>query len=90
MWWLSSKESTCNAGNVGSILWVQEVPLDKEMKTHSSILLGKFHGQRNLVGYSPWSHKSVRHDLETKLQPVYGTEFQDPSCLSKSNIRFCL
>ena len=20
-------------------------------------LLGKFHGQRNLVGYSPWSHK---------------------------------
>ena len=24
------------------------------MATHSSILGGKFHGQRNLVGYNPW------------------------------------
>ena len=22
----------------------------------------KFHGQRNLVGYSPWGHKRLRHD----------------------------
>ena len=27
------------------------------------------HGQRSLVGYSPWSHKKVRHDLMTKQQP---------------------
>ena len=27
------------------------------MATHSSILPGEFHGQRNLVGYSPWGHK---------------------------------
>ena len=33
----------------------QEDPLEKEMATHSSILAwGKFHGQRSLVGYSPW------------------------------------
>ena len=25
------------------------------MKTHTSILAGKFHGQRSLAGYSPWS-----------------------------------
>ena len=24
------------------------------MATHSSILAGEFHGQRSLVGYSPW------------------------------------
>ena len=24
------------------------------MATHSVFLLGKFHGQRSLVGYSPW------------------------------------
>jgi len=32
------------------------------MATHSSILvLGKkSHGQRNLVGYRPWCHKSWR------------------------------
>ena len=28
-------------------------------------LPGKSHGQRNQVGYSPWSHKSVGRDLAT-------------------------
>ena len=32
-------------------------PLEKEMVTHSSILAGKFHGQKSLVGYSPWGCK---------------------------------
>ena len=27
------------------------------MAIHSSILAGEFHGQRSLVGYSPWGHK---------------------------------
>ena len=27
------------------------------MATHSSILSGEAHGQRSLVGYSPWDHK---------------------------------
>ena len=29
-----------------------EDPLEKV--THSSILTGEFHGERSLVGYSPW------------------------------------
>ena len=41
--------------------WVQslaqEDSLEQEMAIHSSILAGKFHGQRNLVGYSHWGHK---------------------------------
>ena len=41
--------------------WIQslgwEDPLEEEMVTHSSFLSGKFHGQRSLVGYSPWGHK---------------------------------
>ena len=38
------------------------------MITHSSVLAGKSHGQRNLVGYSAWpvGHKRVRHDVVTK------------------------
>ena len=32
--------------------------LEKEMATHPSTLAGKFHGQRNVVGYSPWVAKS--------------------------------
>ena len=28
----------------------------------------KFHGQRSLVGHSPWGCKRVRHNLATKQQ----------------------
>ena len=37
-----------------------EDPLEKEMAVHSSIQPGKSHGQRSLVGYSPWGHKKSR------------------------------
>ena len=41
--------------------WVQslgwEDPPEEGMTTHSNILPGEFHGQRSLVGYSPWGHK---------------------------------
>ena len=44
-------------------MWIQslgwEDPLEEEMATHSSILAGEFHGQRRLVGYSPWDHKEL-------------------------------
>ena len=50
-----SKEYTCSAGDLGLILG-QEDPLEKGMATHSSILAWEIHGQRNLVGYSPWVH----------------------------------
>ena len=39
-------------------MWVQslcqEDPLEEGMATHSSILAGESHGQRSLVGCSPW------------------------------------
>ena len=35
----------------------REDPLEKEMAIHSSILAWRSHGQRSLVGYSPWGHK---------------------------------
>ena len=31
--------------------------VEKEKATHSGTLPGKPHGQRRLVGYSPWGHK---------------------------------
>ena len=37
----------------------QENPLEKGMTTHSNIMPGEFHGQRNLVGYSPRGHKEL-------------------------------
>ena len=37
----------------------QEDPLEKGMATHSMLLPGEFHGQRSLVGYSPWGLKEL-------------------------------
>ena len=49
--------------------WVQSLSqkdsLEKEMATIPVFLPGKSLGQRNLAGYSPWSHKKVGHDLAT-------------------------
>ena len=46
----------------------QEDPLLKEVTTILVFLPGKSHGQRSLLGYSPWSHKRVRHNLATNQQ----------------------
>ena len=40
---------------VQSLGW--ENLLEKGMATYSSILAWRFHGQRSLVGYSPWDCK---------------------------------
>ena len=58
-WWLSGEESVCRAVDAWVQSLGQEDPLDEEMATHSSILAGKFHGQRSLVGYSPWGCKEL-------------------------------
>ena len=44
----------------------REDSVKKEVATHSSVLLGKSHGQRSLAGYIPWGHKRVGHYLVTK------------------------
>ena len=41
-----SKESACNAGDLGSILGGED-PLQKGETTHSSVLAGEFRGQRS-------------------------------------------
>ena len=51
-WWLSGKESTCNAGDAKNTL-----PWRRKWKLAPVFLPGKFHGQRSLVGYSPRGHK---------------------------------
>ena len=50
------KNPPANAGDPVRSLG-QGDPLEEGMATHSSILPGKSHGQRSLVGYSPWGCK---------------------------------
>ena len=40
--------------------WVRKIPWRKEWLP-TPVFLPEFHGQRSLVGYSPWGHK----DLDT-------------------------
>ena len=61
------KNLPANVGDMYSIPGLGR-SLEKEMATHPCILARESHGQRGLVGYSPWGHKTVRHDLETKKQ----------------------
>ena len=42
---------------VWSLGW--EDPLEKGMATPPVFLVGKSHGQRSLVGYSPWGRKEL-------------------------------
>ena len=46
----------------------QEYPVEKKMATHSSILAWEIPWTYDLVGYSPWEHNRVQHDLTTKQQ----------------------
>ena len=51
----------------------REDPLEKEMATDSSILENS-HGQRSLVGYSPYGGKELwhRHSWATTYMPTPG------------------
>ena len=62
------KASACSAGAPGSIPKSGTSPGEGHDNPTPVFLPGESHGQRSLVGYSPWGHKRVRHDLVTKQQ----------------------
>ena len=51
-WWLSGRESICNAGDMGSIPGPGD-PWRKKWQPTPVFLPGKSHGQRSMEGYSP-------------------------------------
>ena len=57
-WWFSGKESACQCRRCGFDLWVGKIPWRRKQQPTPVFLPGEFHGQRSLVGYSSWSHKS--------------------------------
>ena len=54
--WLSGKESTCQAEDTGWMLGLED-PLEKEVATHSSILVWEIPWIEEPAGHSPWGHK---------------------------------
>ena len=67
-WWLSGKESACQAGDMGSSPRLGRFPWRRKWQPTAVFLPGKSHGQRSLVGYSSCGHKKIEHDLVTKQQ----------------------
>ena len=57
--WLSSKDSTCNAGDTGSIPGWGRFPWRRIWQPTPVFLPGKVYGQRKLTVYSPWGCKTV-------------------------------
>ena len=56
----SGKEAACQCKRCkrhGFSFWVERIPWRRNWQPTPVLLPGKFHGQRNLVGYSPWGHK---------------------------------
>ena len=51
------KESTCNAGDLGSVPGLERSPGGGHGNPLQYSCLENPHGQRSLVGYSPWGHK---------------------------------
>ena len=59
------KESTCNAGDLGSIPGLGRSPRGGHGNPFQYSCLEIPHGQRSLEGYSPWGH-TVGHNWENK------------------------
>ena len=58
-WWLNSKESNCQCRRSQLDPWVGKIPWKRKRQPTPVFLPGKSHGQRRLVGYSPWGHKEL-------------------------------
>ena len=63
------KESTCNAGDLASVPGLGRSPEEEHGDSLQYSCLENPHGQRSLVGYSPWVHKEsdTTEQLSTSL-----------------------
>ena len=65
---VDSASQAGDTGNLGLIPGSGRFPWRKKWQSTPVFLSGESHGQRSLVGHSPWGHKRVRYDLMTRQQ----------------------
>ena len=89
--WLSGKNPSANAEVLKFNPWVRKIPWRRKWKPTPVFFLEKSHGQRNLAGYPPWSHKEsdVTQRLSTSTpQRLWFGHFwrlaQKPACLTSA------
>jgi len=71
--------SACQCRRHGLNPWVRKIPWRRNWQPTPVFLSGKFHGQRSLVGYSPWGHK------ESDM-----TEWRHTHTHTQSALQYCL
>ena len=67
-WWLRCKEFTCSVGDLGPIPGLGRYPVGGHSNPLQYSGLDTPHGQRSLVGYSPWGHKVL--DMTEQLSTL--------------------
>ena len=67
------QEPACRAEETGFNGGVGKIPLEEGMATKSGIVAQETHGQRSLVGYSPWGRKEL--DMTDTSFPVSVVSF---------------
>ena len=58
-WWLRWLSVCLQCGRPGFDPWVGKIPWRRKWQSTPGLLPGKSHGQRSLVGYSPWGRKEL-------------------------------
>ena len=58
-WWLRWLSVCLQCGRPGFDPWVGKIPWRRKWQSTPVLLPGKSHGQRSLVGYSPWGRKEL-------------------------------
>ena len=73
--WLSGKGSACQCRTRGFDPWVRNIPWRKKWQPTQVFLPWKSHGQKSLVGYSPWGCKKVRQHWTTLVNLSFSIFF---------------
>ena len=66
--WLSCKESACHVDLASVSPWVGKISWRREWLPTPVFLPGEFHGQKSLVGYSPWGWEEYDTPEQTNNQ----------------------
>ena len=64
-WWLRRLSVCLQCGRLQFNPWVRKIPWRRKWQSTPVLLPGKSHGQRSLVGYSPWCRKEL--DMTERL-----------------------
>ena len=79
----NSKESACSAGDLGLVPRSGKSPGEENGNPPQYSCLENPHGQKSLVGHSPWGHR-VGHDRQLSTRACW----KDPTC-QRATEKYC-